>query len=257
MGLDASVTCACFRQGRIISPFPAHTTIDDDGELTLDFPKLGHEEEYARFYEWFDTGEVCEHPGMEYATVRISTWGGVHSFQAALEETGWELFPTLHAYLPEANGGQLPASAASAALHELQTFKERYTGTVPVLVNVETGALEQEHGFARMSGDYSPGRSGYIVAMDRDGVYVEVATPPPLARSFRSRHFEQLVVLKQEDRPRARYETVFRDLESGESCILPILDTVTRRGHTFALRVELRVELRTQRADRFTYILVY
>ncbi len=252
MGLDASVTCACFRQGRIVSPFPAHTMIDEDGELTLDFPKFGHEDEYARFTEWLETEAVCEHPGMEYLTIRISTWGGVHHFQAALEEAGWDLFPTLHAYLPEANGGQLPASAASAALEELQTFKERYISSVPVLVNVETGALEREEGFYSVSGGYSPGASGNIVGMDRDGVYVEVSTPPP-ARSFRSQHFEQLVVLKQGDRPRDRYEIVFRDMESGESCVSP--HHVTRPFHSFALRVELRVELRTQRADRFTYIL--
>lgn len=252
MGLDASVTCACFRQGRIVSPFPAHTMIDEDGELALDFPELGHEEDYAQFYEWLATGAVCEHPGMEYATVHISTWGGVHQFQAALEEAGWELYPTLHAYLPEANGGHLPASAASAALVELQNFKESYTTSVPVLVNVETGVLELEEGFYTVSGDYSPGVSGNIVGMDQDGVYVEVSTPPPV-RSFRSRHFEQQVVPAQDDRSRARHEIVFRDLESGESCVSP--HYVTRPFQPFALRVELRVESRTQRADRFAYIL--
>ncbi len=255
MGLDASVTCACFRQGRIVSPFPAHTMIDDDGELTLDFPELGHEEDYARFHEWLGTGgAVCEHPGMVYLTIRISTWGGVHHFQAALEEAGWDQFPMLHAYLPEANGGQLPASAASAALEELQIFKERYTGSVPVLVNVETGVLEREEGFYTVSGDYSPGTAGNVVGMDREGVYVEVSTPPP-ARSFRSRHFEQQLVPKREDRSRARYEIVFRDMESGETCVSPHTQYVTRPFHSFPLRVELRVELRTQRADRFTYIL--
>jgi hypothetical protein len=121
--------------------------INNDGELTLDFPEWGHEEDFARFHEWLATGAVCEHPNMEYASVRISNWGGVHDFQAALEEAGWELFPTLHAYLPTANGGHLPASAAGAALEELQTFTERYTSSVPVLVNVETGVLERENGF--------------------------------------------------------------------------------------------------------------
>jgi hypothetical protein len=226
---------------------------DEDGELTLDFPEFGHEEEYAQFREWLATEEVCEHPRMEYATLRISTWGGVRSFQAALEEAGWELFPTLHAYLPTANGGRLPASAASLALEELQTFKERFAGTVPALVNVDTGVLEREEGFYMVTGGYSPGISGSLVGMDRDGVYVEVSTPPP-ARSFRSRHFEQLVVPTQDDQSRARYEIVFRDLESGESCAIP--HYLTRPYNSFALRVELRVELRTQRADRFTYILV-
>jgi hypothetical protein len=255
MGLDASVSCACFREGRIVSPVPEHTVINDDGELTLDFPKQGHEEDYARFHEWLATGAVCEHPNMEYASLRISTWGGVSNFRAALEETGWELFPTLHAYLPKANGGQLPASAAEAALEELQTFKARYISSVPALVNVETGVLEREEGFFYIvSGDYSPGTSGYIVGMDRDGVYVEVATLPP-ARSFRSRHFEQQLVPTEDDRSRARPEIVLRDVVSGESCVSPHLVTNPKPFQPISLRMELRVELRTQRADRFTYIL--
>lgn len=228
--------------------------IDDDGELTLDFPKLGHEEDYARFNEWMETGAVCEHPGMEYVNIRISNWGGVRYFQAALEEAGWDQFPTLHAYLPEANGGQLPASAASAAMEELQIFKERYTSRVPVLVNVETGALEREEGFYIVSGDYSPGTSGNVVGMDRDGVYVEVRTPPP-ARSFRSRHFEQLLIPPLENQPRTRFEIVLRDVASGERCATPAKQFITHPSRSFGLRVELRVELRTQRADRFTYIL--
>lgn len=254
MGLDASVTCACFRQGRIVSPFPAHTIIDDEGELALDFPALGHEEDYARFYEWLSTGAVCEHPDMEYAKLRIATWGGVRDFQAALEDTGWESFPTLHAYLPEANGGQLPASAASAALEELETFKERYISSVPVLVNVETGALERGGGFYTVSGDYRHGTSGWLVGIDRDGVYVDVCTPPP-ARAFRSRHFEQLLIPPPENHPRTRFEIVLRDVASGERCATPAKQFVTHPSRSFGLRVELRVELRIQRADRFTYIL--
>ena len=252
MGLDASVTCACFRQGRIVSPFPAHTFINDDGELALDFPELGHEDEYARFHEWLGTGAVCEHPGMEYVTLRISTWPGVRHLQSALKEAGWDQFPMLHAYLPIANGGQLPASAASATLEELETFKERYTSSVPVLVNVETGVLEQEEGFYGISGHYVQGVSGYLMGMDREGVYIEDARTLP-SHSFRSRHFEQLLVPKQEFGSRARYEIILRDMESGESCVSP--DIVTGRAHAVAVRVELRVELRTQRADRFTYIL--
>lgn len=254
MGLDASVSCACFRQGPHASPFPAHTMIDDEGELALDFPELGHEEDYARFREWLATGAVCEHPDMEYATVRIATWAGVRDFQAALEDTGWELFPTLHAYLPEANGGQLPASAASAALEELETFKERYSSSMPVLVNVETGALEREQGFYTVSGDYHHGTSGWIVGMDRDGVYVDVRTPPP-ARAFRSQHFEQLLIPAADNPSPTRFEIVLRDVASGERCATPVKQFVTHPARSFGLRVELRVELRTQRADGFTYIL--
>jgi hypothetical protein len=254
MGLDATVNCACFRQGRIVSPFPAHSIINDDGELAWDFPELGHEADYARFNEWLATEAVCAHPGMKYATLRIATWGGVRHFQAALEEAGWDLFPTLRAYLPDANGGQLPASAASAALEELQIFTERYISSAPVLVNVATGALEREEGFALMSGDYRRGTSGWILAMDQDGVYVDVLTAPP-ARSFRSRHFEQLLVPASEHPSPTRFEIVLRDVASDERCATPARQSVTHPNRSFAIWVELRVELRTERADRLTYIL--
>ena len=254
MGLDAAVSCTCFQRGRIVSPFPDHTIMDEEGWLTLDFPLRGHEDEYDIFEEWLNTGTVCEHPGMKYCNVHLSNWGGYRSFQAALEEAGWKHFPTLHTYLPNLNGGRLPASAAGTALEELKTFTELYTGSVPVLVHAETGALEEEGEFGIYS-DSPQEDFGYVVGMDRDGVYVGVLSQPSHISShspqisFRSRHFEQRVAPNQEDQPWAPYEVVLRDLVTGESCVSP--HAVTRVLHSCTLRVEQR----TQRADSYTYIL--
>jgi hypothetical protein len=248
MGLDAAVPCTCFQQGRIVSPFPDHTIMDEEGQLTLDFPLRGHEEEYDIFEEWLHHGTVCEHPGMKYCKVHLSNWGGVRSFQAALEEAGWDHFPTLRAYLPEHNGGRLPASLAEAALEELKTFRGIYTGTVPVLVNAETGTLEREHGFA-IYGGRSQDHSEYVVGMDRDGVYVGVPSRPPQI-SFRSQYFEQRLTSQQEDvLLLGTYKVVLRDLVTGETCVSPRAVTKVLKSCT------MRVGRRTQRADRFTSIL--
>jgi hypothetical protein len=92
------------------------------------------------------------------------------------------------------------------------------------------------------------------VGLDLDGVYVDVRTPPP-PRAFRSRHFEQLLIPPPENQPGTRFEIVLRDVASGERCATPAKQFVTHPSRTFGLRVELRVELRTVRADRCTYIL--
>jgi hypothetical protein len=139
VGLDAAVSCTCYREGRAISPFPEHIIVNEDGWVELDWPTRGHEDEHDIFEEWLYS--ACEHPRMDFCQVRISNWGGYRSFQSALEETGWEHFPTLHTYLPENNGCHLPADASGTALEELETFRRICAATVPVLVNAETGDL--------------------------------------------------------------------------------------------------------------------
>ena len=94
MGLDATVSCTCYKQGRIISPFPEHTIVNAEGQLELDLPMRGHEDEHDIFEEWLNNNP-CEHDRMEFCQVRISNWGGYRSFQAALEEAGWDHFPNV------------------------------------------------------------------------------------------------------------------------------------------------------------------
>lgn len=247
MGLDAEVSCTCYQQGWAISPFPEHTRVDDEGELVLDLPRRGHEDEHALFEEWLYNGSLCEHPEMVFCRVRISNWGGYRSFQSALEETGWEHFPTLHAYLPENNGGHLPAHAAGTALEELETFRRIYAGTIPVLVNVETGELVNPLGYSIMGGR-TPAGFPYVVGIDRDGIYVAEGADQPHVL-FRSSLFEQHLTPGQEDISPAPWLVTYRDVATGEECRCP-LPLVAPIGS-----ITLQVKQRGQTAARFTYIL--
>lgn len=246
MGLDAAVSCTCYRQGRAISPFPKHTRVDDEGELFLDLPLRGHEDEHDIFEEWLYNGSPCEHPRMELCQVRISNWGGVSSFKSALEQAGWEHFPTLHTYLPNANGGHLPADAAGTALEELETFRRIFEGSVPVLVNAETGDLARPMGNF-IAGGHTPSGFHYAVGLDQDGVYVAELSDPPRVY-FRSRLFELQLAPGQDDLPLARRQVVYRDVATGEECLCPIALLLPIRPIT------LRVEQRGLDVDYFTYI---
>src|SRR5690242_16671064 len=126
MGLDASVMCNCYRQGKTTPcPFPEYFYVDEDGFPALNLPYEYNEEKFDIFENWLAT--CCEHPNMDYAAVFVANWKGYQSFLAALEQAGWENFPMLHAELPEDNQGLTSAEAAQAALQELELFK-RGTG---------------------------------------------------------------------------------------------------------------------------------
>lgn len=122
MGLDAFVRCRCYQDGLVSPPADLADHVDSDEEFfCLDLPFDGYEEEHERFDDWVASG--CEHPDMEYASEYLSNWGGYRLFQNALERAGWHHFPILQEYLPESNGGMLPADLATAALEELLVFQ--------------------------------------------------------------------------------------------------------------------------------------
>jgi hypothetical protein len=185
MGVDAAVSCTCYQEGRIVSPFPEHTRVDEEGMLMLDLPMEGHEDEYDIFEEWL-SNSPCGHPWLDFCQVRLSNWGGYRSFQSALEQTGWDHFPILRTYLPERNDGHLPTDAAGTALEELETFRRICSYMVPVLVNAETGDLVKGHSYLIMGG-YTPAGFHYVVGIDEDSIYVGEQSDPlphPLTSSF-------------------------------------------------------------------------
>ena len=196
MGLDAEVSCTCYQQGRAVSPYPEQTILDAEGWLDLDVPYEGHEAEHDRFETWRQ--HACEHPGMTYCQVHLSNWPGYRLFQAALGEAGWEHFPTLSTHLPNANGGAMPAQAAAGVLQELETFRQRYHGTVTVLVQVETGEVERES-IQAYEGLFRFGPR-YEVGFDPRGLYVRDQSAPH-QEYFRSRWFEQRLAADQETPP--------------------------------------------------------
>lgn len=138
MGLDATVRCRCFEEGRLRpGPVPLDDVyVDEEGYLSsrkLDAARarLTYRQFLARygdlqreFEKWADS--CCEHEGGEYCSERVSNWSGCGEFEELVEEAGGEAeFPLLSTLLPDANGGAYPAEKAAATLAELDRFVEK------------------------------------------------------------------------------------------------------------------------------------
>ena len=115
MGLDATVMCNCFREGKTTPPpFPRDwLEIDEEGYLNL-VEEYDSAENWGKHYAWQQS--CCQHEGMDFACEHISNWAGYRQFQAALGEVGWQYFPVLEEQLPNANGGLTPSAASVKAL---------------------------------------------------------------------------------------------------------------------------------------------
>ncbi len=270
MGLDAAVSCNCYQEGRVVSPFPDLTQLDEDGFLNLALPYKGHEEEHHIFWQWKQT--ACPHPGMSYCRERIANWSGYRLFQAALAETGWEHFPTLQAELPELNGGQMSSQSAALALQELATFKRLYQGTVIALVNADTGKLLRRYTPAQTglkgptlalapdptSGQLKPHHPphdgffawghGYTMGFDTSGFFI-LQGLDSFRERFRSLHFEQRPLPVPEGMPKSHKPTLYTDLATEQQFACPMRATEEEAP------CALRVEERQQTPEDFAYIL--
>jgi hypothetical protein len=145
MGLDATVMCNCFREGKTTPPPVPRDwlEIDEDGYLNL---KKEHEsnENWIKHWEWEQS--CCEHRGMDFVSEAISNWSGYRTFQEALGDVGWRHFPVLREQLPNSNDGLTPSAASAEALRELDVFASAAEiGTKTVLVDTASGAGLYEH----------------------------------------------------------------------------------------------------------------
>lgn len=202
MGLDATVRCRCFEEGKL-SPGPVPVDdlcIDEEGYLSsrkLDeaYKKYDHRRFNARyellrdeFEKWSDS--CCEHEYGDYCSEWVSNWAGCAQFRDLVEEAGGrEKFPFLSNLLPDGNGGIYPADKARATLDELDRFikviteidqwvlRDRETDE-KVWVSTDTGA------FTWMYGPYDRvGMSGGKVFFTHNGLpYIETT------------HFKQIPV---------------------------------------------------------------
>jgi hypothetical protein len=224
MGLEASVLCSCYAEGKTTPfplPVPERFYIDEAG-----FPNLApggngdDDAEQDAFNDWLD--ECCEHPGMAYTQVYVSNWHDYNAFIRALENAGAEHFPVLLRELPETNDGLTSAESAAEALRELDYFRtlDKVDQNI-FMVNGETGerlyAYVPEHGGIFVW----DGRHGHNIGLDRDGVFIEDAWE--LSRVvFRARRLEQLVTEPTE--PDTDPRVVFTDLDSERrfECKTPI-----------------------------------
>ncbi len=94
MGLDASVMCTCYKLGKTTPcPFPDDFYIDDDGFPAVRILATDLDSKSDEFDGWL--ANCCPHPFMDFSTTYIADWNDYRAFVDALEQIGWEHFPTL------------------------------------------------------------------------------------------------------------------------------------------------------------------
>lgn len=135
MGLDATVRCRCFEEGKLKpGPIPYEDLyIDEEGYLSSSMLDAAHEKyDYRRFQarygnlerefeEW--SNNCCEHEFGDYCSERVGNIAGCAHFQSLVKESGGELaFPLLSNLLPIGNEGIYPAEKAVETLAELDRF---------------------------------------------------------------------------------------------------------------------------------------
>jgi hypothetical protein len=258
MGLDASVMCNCFQQGKTRpAPFTAHFYVDEDGFPALDLPYEYNEDQFDAFAEWLAT--CCEHPNMDFAAAFIANWKGYNAFWAALEQLGWEQFPILHAELPDSNSNQglTTPQAANLALQELERFAAQGAGiTKTFLIDSDTGEAlaSSTMAYGGMFGWNS--RTGLNLGFDESGFFI--ADGWELNREmFRAMRFEQRVLESESlDKPQ-QFE--FVDLDSGRKFISSTPLKLFVRDQTGQLKQEyperVHVEERGVDVQYFSYII--
>lgn len=154
MGLDATVRCRCFEEGKLKpGPIPLDDVyIDEDGCLSSHKLDAAHRKYTYRqfdarygdleraFEKW--KGSCCEHENGEYCAEWVGNWSGCEEFRELVEQSGGEAeFPLLSNLLPYDNGGEYPAEKAAATLVELDRFIEMAGGIEAwTLCDDESGA---------------------------------------------------------------------------------------------------------------------
>lgn len=157
MGLDASVRCRCFEEGRL-RPGPVPTDdlyINEEGYLSsrkLDAARAKYSlrQFLARYYDldvaFSDWQEhPCEHDGGAICDERVGDISDVSVFEGYCAEIGEDKLPVLSHIIPDCNGGTFPAELAKEALCELDYFdswlneKMASTYVIMTLIDASTG----------------------------------------------------------------------------------------------------------------------
>ncbi|MEW4453182.1 hypothetical protein AB1L30_10940 [Bremerella sp. JC817] len=192
MGLDATVMCNCFRDGKTKPPpFPSEwLEVDNEGYINL---KKEHNsgENWAKHYEWGQS--CCGHKGMDFARERISNWTGYRQFQEALGEVGWQHFRVLKEQLPNANGGLTPSAASAKAIEELDFFASAgEIGVKTFLIDIASGKGLYEY-VAAYGGVFILSRSYEVNAglSEFEFVAVDATSGEDLFRATRFRQFHK------------------------------------------------------------------
>lgn len=266
MGLEASVMCTCYAEGKTTpSPFPDRLVIDSAGfPALLARPDADDEKDSEQFAAWLRS--CCAHPGMLYEVAYVASWHGYREFLTALESLGWDHFPALEAGLPISNAGTMPAQAAANALAELDYFNVQ--GNVSrnlFVINGETrerlfSYVPEHHGVFIWDGD-----NGHNIGLERDGFFIEDAWE--MSRIvFRAPRMEQLLLEPDATEANGSGRVQYTDPDSGRrfECKTPIpgreipWDDGRMRNDEGRFRLEyprlLEVEEQPLTADYFAYI---
>lgn len=222
MGLDATVRCRCFEEGKLKpGPVPADDLfIDEEGYLSsrkLDeaYKKYGYRRFQARygaledeFLQW--SNHCCEHEFGDYCSEWVSNWSGCGEFSSLVEELGgMEKFPLLSTLLPDSNGGIYPAEKAQKTLEELDRFIE-------VVVDADQWVLrdvETETEVWSTTGDSTS--SWMIGPFDKVGMTGgEVYIAHAGNQTVKTTHFKQIPIGESDNRGYQRMRIVC--LDTGE-----------------------------------------
>jgi len=254
MGLDASVMCTCYKLGKTTPcPFPDDFYIDDDGFPAVRILATDLDSKSDEFDGWL--AACCPHPYMDFSTTYIADWNDYRAFVDALEQIGWEYFPTLHQQLPAENHGLLSADAAARALDELTFFKSQNGVSKTFLVNTATKEIilatsESEQGMFSWDG-----RTGFRLGYDEQGFFIRDVWD--LNRElFRAMRIEQQQLASEELDRADQFE--FTDLDTGKTFISTTPVRIFKRaefGTTQEYPQQMHVEQRMVDVNYFAYIL--
>ena len=192
MGLDATVMCNCYRDGKTSPPpfLRDWLEVDDEGYLNLK-KEHDNDDNWHTFYQWEQ--DCCEHHRMEYADERIANWTGYRLFRQALGEVGWEHFPVMLDQLPSGNGGLMESIMCEQALRELDYLvAKEVIGIKTVLADTGTGEEIWEHVSAYEGVMIMSGTRGFNAGLGEFEFFaIDSDSDEELFRATRLRQFRQ------------------------------------------------------------------
>lgn len=212
MGLDASVRCHCWRDGKTTRPpFPREwCEIDADDELSLQ-SEYDSDERWMTLHRWRQ--DCCPHPGMRLVQERIGNVAGMGQLRAALRDAGSERFAVLLREIPRANGGRTDAATAALALAELDRFDQAgQIGELTALVDSSTGTVLRERVADSDGIFYWGGSTGIDVGLSETNLFVRGRTTGETL--FQARRLRQSGLDGRPPRAEAK-AVLWEDLDTG------------------------------------------
>lgn len=263
MGLSAAIACNCFREGTVTSPppFPSEWLLLDGSGVHL---VEEHDSRQNQDELWRWRWNSCPHNGNHYFD--ICGWPTFRKFGEALEEIGWQAFPTLVIPFNDQVWSETPTTACEAALKEIDYFLALgQIGSRTVLVEEITGEVVYERLEAYQGELGSVGKPGENLCYGLDEFEFFCRHRETGETLFRATRFRQITndgaaiandgsnVIWQNSETNATFApgtTVsrYQDLMPGESDDLNAHFRITYPS-------ELYVDRRALRSDDFDYLL--